>query len=228
MGYGTGAIMAVPGEDQRDWDFAKAARPADHRHGASGPTAGQDDAGLHRRRGEDQLGLPRRARRSRRPSGRRSTGWSRRGSARPRSTTGCATGASAGSATGARRSRCSTARRTAWCRSGRRTSRWCCPATCRSAARAARRWPRWPSFVNAHVPEVRRQGAARHRHHGHLRGVVLVLPPLLLARLRPGHVRAGRGGVLDAGRPVHRRHRARGAAPALRALLHQGAPRPRA
>ena len=27
MGYGTGAIMAVPGEDQRDWDFAKAARP---------------------------------------------------------------------------------------------------------------------------------------------------------------------------------------------------------
>ena len=22
MGYGTGAIMAVPGEDQRDWDFA--------------------------------------------------------------------------------------------------------------------------------------------------------------------------------------------------------------
>ena len=32
MGYGTGAIMAVPGEDQRDWDFAKAARPADRRH----------------------------------------------------------------------------------------------------------------------------------------------------------------------------------------------------
>ncbi|HEV8307861.1 MAG TPA: leucine--tRNA ligase [Methylomirabilota bacterium] len=38
MGYGTGAIMAVPGEDQRDWDFAEAyglpiiettARPAD-------------------------------------------------------------------------------------------------------------------------------------------------------------------------------------------------------
>jgi leucyl-tRNA synthetase len=24
MGYGTGAIMAVPGEDQRDWDFARA------------------------------------------------------------------------------------------------------------------------------------------------------------------------------------------------------------
>ena len=24
MGYGTGAIMAVPGQDERDWDFAKA------------------------------------------------------------------------------------------------------------------------------------------------------------------------------------------------------------
>ena len=23
MGYGTGVIMAVPGQDQRDWDFAK-------------------------------------------------------------------------------------------------------------------------------------------------------------------------------------------------------------
>ncbi len=23
MGYGTGAIMAVPGQDERDWDFAE-------------------------------------------------------------------------------------------------------------------------------------------------------------------------------------------------------------
>ena len=29
MGYGTGAIMAVPGQDQRDWDFADGLRPAD-------------------------------------------------------------------------------------------------------------------------------------------------------------------------------------------------------
>ena len=41
--YGTGAIMAVPGQDQRDWDFATAYRPADH---PDGPAAG----GLRRRR----------------------------------------------------------------------------------------------------------------------------------------------------------------------------------
>ena len=31
MGYGTGAIMAVPGEDQRDWDFADPAPAPDRR-----------------------------------------------------------------------------------------------------------------------------------------------------------------------------------------------------
>ena len=35
MGYGTGAIMAVPGQDQRDWDFADAVRAADHPHRAA-------------------------------------------------------------------------------------------------------------------------------------------------------------------------------------------------
>ena len=42
---------------------------------------------------------------------------------------------------------------------------------------------------------------------------------------RPG---PGRGERVDAGRPVHRRRRARDPAPALRALLHQGPARPRA
>ncbi len=41
MGYGTGAIMAVPGQDQRDWDFAKASRVADRPHrGPAGRVAG--------------------------------------------------------------------------------------------------------------------------------------------------------------------------------------------
>jgi leucyl-tRNA synthetase len=32
MGYGTGAIMAVPGQDERDWEFAEELRPADRPH----------------------------------------------------------------------------------------------------------------------------------------------------------------------------------------------------
>ena len=35
MGYGTGAIMAVPGQDERDWEFADEVRPADRPHGAA-------------------------------------------------------------------------------------------------------------------------------------------------------------------------------------------------
>jgi leucyl-tRNA synthetase len=64
---------------------------------------------------------------------------------------------------------------------------------------------------------ARRQ--ARNRHHGHLRGVVLVLRPLRL----PGQHRHGRQArqLLAAGGPVHRRHRTRHPAPALRALLPQ-------
>ena len=39
MGYGTGAIMAVPGQDQRDWDFATVVRAADRAHRRSPPRA---------------------------------------------------------------------------------------------------------------------------------------------------------------------------------------------
>ena len=54
MGYGTGAIMAVPAQDERDWDFAKEFDLPDVRTVQPSPRA-REDAGLHRRRSDDQL-----------------------------------------------------------------------------------------------------------------------------------------------------------------------------
>ena len=55
MGYGTGAIMAVPGQDERDWEFADALRPADRAHRRSRPRAGTGEAFIGDGPG-DQLG----------------------------------------------------------------------------------------------------------------------------------------------------------------------------
>src|SRR3954463_1439744 len=77
------------------------------------------------------------------------------------------------------------------------------------------------------LPPLRRSRPARDRHDGHVRRLVLVLPALL----RPGQRRGGVGSrdrrLLDAGGPVHRRWRARDPAPDVRALLPEGARRPR-
>ncbi len=64
MGYGTGAIMAVPAEDTRDWDFAQAYGLPVVR--TVRPPEGWDDARrprrrLHRGRREDQQSVARRA-----------------------------------------------------------------------------------------------------------------------------------------------------------------------
>ena len=114
----------------------------------------------------------------------------------------------------------------ATCRCRTTSCRWCCPRTsCRTAP--ATRSRSTPAFVDRHVPEVRRAGAARDRHDGHVRRFVLVLRALRL----PGRGQAmvdERVELLAAGRPVHRRHRARDPAPALRAVLVEGDARPRA
>ena len=80
-------------------------------------------------------------------------------------------------------------------------------------------------WVNVELPELRWRGAPRDRHDGHLRRLVLVLPALLRRPQRPGALGPRVAGALDAGGPVHRRRGARDPAPALRALLRQGAGR---
>ncbi len=79
MGYGTGAIMAVPGQDERDWEFAEVVRPADRPDGRGRPS--DWDGGAYPRRGTGhQQRLPRRPATSPTPSAASSTGW------RPRAT----------------------------------------------------------------------------------------------------------------------------------------------
>ena len=69
------------------------------------------------------------------------------------------------------------------------------------------------------LPALRSAGAARNRHHGHLRRFVLVLPALCLRRSGRSAPVDERVALLAAGRSVHRRHRARDPAPAVFALL---------
>ena len=87
--------------------------------------------------------------------------------------------------------------------------------------RQARQSARPPSDLEARgLPAMRRPGAARNRHHGHLRRFVLVFRPLHRSLDRDGADRAQGGRRMAAGRPVYRRHRARHPAPALQPLLH--------
>ena len=125
MGYGTGAIMAVPGQDERDFEFAKASTtcPSSGRHRLRAKPI-EDGEGVRRARHSPRTGRqgrcalrPARRRAIDRRSSRdgptakaraktRSPGWRAKGySARAGSTTACATGSSPASATGASPSR---------------------------------------------------------------------------------------------------------------------------
>ncbi len=226
-GYGTGAIMAVPAHDERDFAFAQQFGLPIRRVVAA--------PGRGRRRADGRrLRRPRRGRAAgqqrplRRPAGRRGRQGHRRVAGRDRP--GRAQGhlpparladqppALLGHADPGHLLRDATAS----CRSPTRTCRSCCPRPSTTTAAATTRSTTTRRSVNVDVPDVRPAGAARDRHDGHVRRLVVVLVPLPVAaqERRPGRPRDGR--ALDAGRPVHRRRRARRDAPAVQPLLHQG------
>ena len=181
MGYGTGAIMAVPAHDQRDFEFARAfdlpIRVVVQPEGEPDST-GDDDRGVCRRRRDGQF----RADSTGRPVPEARAGDHRlAGRAGPRQGGGQLPtarlvdlpSALLGHADPGR----SIATTAAWCRCPSGNCRSCCrwmPSSRRPAEPAgdAR------SVSEYDVPELRRPGAARNRHDGHVRRFVLVLVPL--------------------------------------------------
>lgn len=101
MGYGTGAIMAVPGQDQRDWDFARTFGLPIVRTVQPPPASATSRISAT---GRPSTPASSTACTSPKPSGAPSTGSKTRASDAAASTTVCATGSSAANATGASRS----------------------------------------------------------------------------------------------------------------------------
>ena len=251
MGYGTGAIMAVPGQDERDWEFAERFDLPIVR--TVRPPEGMDRRGVPGRGAGHQL----RQRRdlARRPGGRRRQGAHHRLArgeeprARAPSPTACATGCSAASGTGASRSRSSTTST---------TCRWHFPIRCCRVE-----LPEVPDYSPrtfapddatsepepplARVPEWVEveldlgDGPRQYRRDTNTMPNWAGSCWYYLRYLDPTNARApgrpGQRAVLDGPaprspgddrrrRPLRRRRRARRAAPAVRAVLAQGAVRP--
>ena len=227
MEYGTGAIMAVPGHDKRDYDFARAFDlPIRRVIAGSDPDESQDDEGLPYSGDGQMVNSGRFDGKQNREAYDEIVAWlESEGRGKPTVNY----------------------RLRDWLVSRQRY--WGCPIPVvycetdgivplpddqlpvllpevddyapkgQSPLAAATDW------VEHRMPALRRPGPPRDRHDGHLRRLLLVLPPLSRPPQRPGGMGPRGGRLLDAGRPVHRRRRARDPPPDVRALLHEGARR---
>jgi hypothetical protein len=168
MGYGTGAIMAVPGQDQRDWDFAtKYGIDIIRTVGPGGDLADLPSAILGIADPDRDLpGL--------------------RSCARP----GGPIAGDAAQRRGIRAEGSVTSRR------GRGVGGYVLSGL----------WGRRPAWD---------------RHYGHLRRLIVVFLQVHRPGQRGANLRPGKSRLLDAGRSVHRRRRARGAPPSVCAFRHQ-------
>ena len=186
MGYGEGAVMAVPAHDERDFEFApKYGLPIRcvirSKSGAyADTTAPWQDAyaeyGITRElRGVRRPGFP--AGGGRHRGGPREEGPRAQARPVPAPRLGHFPPALLGHADPHHSLRQPAAR----CRCPTTSCRSCCPRTASPTAAAIRSRKR-EDFLRLHLSEVRQAGAARDRHHGHLRGFVLVFPALCLRR----------------------------------------------
>ena len=222
MEYGTGAIFGCPGARSARPRLRPQIRPGRHPGGAAARCRSRQlrhrHRGLCRSRHDLQFRFPRRAGgRCRETRGHRGTGTSGR---RPRRGQLAAARLGHVAATLLGLPDPGDPLRRLRHRSG---------AGGAASGRAARRRNVRPAGQSAGSPpdlETRRlpataaaRGAARDRHLRHVRRQLLVFRAFLQSERRPAG-RSRRGGSLDAGRPVHRRHRARHPASALCAVLH--------